>query len=108
MDQRPAIEWRIFPIEVTDEGKVHCRLVCAVEEYSHMSLLWGGRPNPPDTTRAFHFGQHQLSAFLADDAIAIAVGIPIDVLAAGRVVAASAVVTGPLRALLAGGWLAGQ
>src|SRR5208282_6151017 len=91
----------VLAIEVADKRQVHRRLARPVQIDAHMSFLGRGRPDSPDAARALHLGEHLLVALLADDAVAIAVGIPVNVFAGPRIVAAPAVVTRPLGALLA-------
>ena len=59
------------------------------------------RPDSPDAARAFHFGHDDLLALFADEAAAVAVGAPVNVLVGFRVILAGAVVAGTLGRSLA-------
>ena len=99
-DCRPR-ERLVLPVEVADKRQVHGRLARAVEVDAHVPLLGCRRPGSPDAARAFHLGEDQLAILFADDAVAVAVGVPADVFLPRRVIATCAVIARPLHALLA-------
>ena len=61
-----------------------------------------GGPDAPNTTGTFHFSEDEFVAFFADDAVAIAIGVPGNVFAGGLVVLAFAIVAGEKRGAIAG------
>jgi len=95
------VERRMLAIEVVGERHIDDRIGLAVEVDLHVALLGQGRPDPPDAARAFHLGEHLLIAFAADDPAAVAIGVPVDVLAALLVELARPVVARPLLARIA-------
>ena len=97
-DRRPR-EWSLLAGKITRERQIHRGLGSTVEIDAHVPLLRRGGPDAPDAARAVHFGQHEFAVFLADDAVVVAVRIPMNVFAGGFVVTARAVIAGKLRGL---------
>src|SRR6267154_234567 len=100
MHQRRASEGRILAIEITGKRQVDRRFAGAIEINSDTAFFRGRGPHPPNTTWAIHLGQNQLVTFFANDAIAIAIGIPVDVLIGPRIITALPIVARPLGTLL--------
>ncbi len=99
VDQRRAGKGLIFQVEVAYEREINNGLACPIQVNANMALFGIGGPDPPNAAGSFHFSQHQVIAFFANDALTVPVGIPIHVLATSLVVAALAIVAGELGAL---------
>src|SRR5260221_407621 len=108
MDNGRPRERRVLPIKVTFEGQVHGCFARPIKVDSDMASARSGRPDAPDATRTFHFGQDKLVTFLANVTTSIPIRIPFDILARSWVIPAGAVIARPLGTPLARGRNGGE